>query len=207
MKLTKYEHACFTLEKDGNVLVVDPGGFTSFVTPEGVVGIIVTHEHQDHFDREHLATIIDKNPSATVIAHPSITTQASMFNTTPVQAGDTITLGPFELDFFGGQHATIYPSLPSIANLGVMINSQLYYPGDSFARPERTVDILALPVSAPWLKVSEAVDFLTDVKPRLAFPTHDAILSEAGKALIDRLVPSLAGNDTVYQRVNGSMDI
>ena len=26
MKLTKYEHACFTVEKDGKLLVVDPGG-------------------------------------------------------------------------------------------------------------------------------------------------------------------------------------
>ena len=51
MKLTKYEHACFTLEKDGKMLVVDPGTFTTKLDPpENVVGIVITHEHSDHFD-------------------------------------------------------------------------------------------------------------------------------------------------------------
>ena len=27
MKLTKYRHACFTVEKDSKLLIVDPGGF------------------------------------------------------------------------------------------------------------------------------------------------------------------------------------
>ena len=29
MKLTKYEHACLTVEKDGKLLVVDPGAYTT----------------------------------------------------------------------------------------------------------------------------------------------------------------------------------
>jgi L-ascorbate metabolism protein UlaG (beta-lactamase superfamily) len=48
MQLTKYEHACFTVEKDGQLLVVDPGNFTTdFIAPEHVVGIVITHSHQE----------------------------------------------------------------------------------------------------------------------------------------------------------------
>jgi L-ascorbate metabolism protein UlaG (beta-lactamase superfamily) len=55
MKLTKYEHACFTVEKDDQVLVVDPGSFSSdFIAPAGVVAIVVTHEHGDNFDPEQI---------------------------------------------------------------------------------------------------------------------------------------------------------
>ncbi len=63
-------------------------------------------------------------------------------------------------------------------NVGVLIdNGEVYYPGDSFAEPGMPVKTLALPIAAPWMKTSEAMDFLTHVKPERAFPTHDAILS------------------------------
>jgi hypothetical protein len=37
--------------------------------------------------------------------------------------------------------------------------------------------VLGLPPPAPWLKLSEAVQLLRDVAPRLAFPVHDGVLS------------------------------
>ena len=65
MKLTKYQHACFTVEEDDKILVVDPGEFsTNFLSPENVVGIVITHQHGDHFDTERLAEIMDKNSEA-----------------------------------------------------------------------------------------------------------------------------------------------
>jgi len=152
MKLTKYEHACFTVEKDGQVLVVDPGNFTTdFIAPEGVVGVIITHEHGDHFDHEQLAAIIDKNPDAVIVAHQTIIDRIEVFQTKSVTTGDSVHIGEFSLEFFGGHHATIHPDIPPIANLGVMINELLYYPGDSFVQPEKPVDVIALPVAAPWL--------------------------------------------------------
>jgi L-ascorbate metabolism protein UlaG (beta-lactamase superfamily) len=52
-----------------------------------------------------------------------------------------------------------------------------YHPGDSFFVPERKVDVLGLPTGAPWLKASEAVDFLREVSPRAAVPIHEAVLA------------------------------
>ena len=68
MKLTKYEHACFTLETAGEVLVVDPGSFTDdFVVTDNIAAIVVTHEHADHFDPDKLAAIYAKNPNLSLI--------------------------------------------------------------------------------------------------------------------------------------------
>lgn len=205
MKLTKYEHACFTVERDGQMLVVDPGGFTTdFIAPEHVVGVVITHEHQDHFDHDQLAAIIDKNPDAIIIGHEAITSQVEVFQTKTVAPGDTIPIGPFSLEFFGGEHAVIHTSIPPLPNLGVLINELLYYPGDSFTLPHKPVDTLAVPVSAPWLKISETMEFLVAIGPRLAFPTHDAILSSIGKSLPDRMLPPVAEKiNAVYQRING----
>ncbi|HEX7484053.1 MAG TPA: MBL fold metallo-hydrolase [Candidatus Saccharimonadales bacterium] len=203
MNVTKYEHACFSVEKDDRVIVVDPGLFTTdFIAPSDVVAIVITHEHGDHFDPELISAIIDKSPEAVIIGDASITNQIDAFETRPVSAGDTLEVGPFHLEFFGGQHATIHDSMPTPPNLGVMIDELLYYPGDSFYIPEdHSIDTLALPVAAPWLKISEAMDFLTTVHPRIAFPTHDAILSSIGQDLVDRMIGGAAAkNDIVYTR-------
>lgn len=209
MKLTKYEHACFTVEKDGQVLVVDPGEFSSdFIAPERVVAVVVTHQHGDHFDHEKLAEIIDKNPDAVIIGDESVTSKIEAFETKTVQAGDQLTVGLFDLEFFGGDHALIHASIPKITNLGVMINELLYYPGDSFTLPQKPVDALALPAAAPWMKIGEAVDFLAAIRPRLAFPTHDAILSEEGKEIADRLLSITANkNGSSYLRLDATVEI
>jgi len=203
MKLTKYEHACFTLEKGGKLLVVDPGVFTSDLgAPENVVAIVVTHEHPDHFDPTALGALIAHNPDAIILAHESIVSKLG--DTLPhkaIASGEELGVEPFHLKFYGGEHAVIHPSMSVIPNLGVMIDQKVYYPGDSFACPDESVDVLALPVSAPWCKISEVMDFLYAVKPRAAFPTHDAILSDTGKKLIDTMLAGTAkelGSD--YQR-------
>lgn len=203
MRITKYKHACFTLEIDEQVLVVDPGGFTTdFVVPNGVVAIVVTHEHGDHFDPEMLAKIYDKNPDAMFVSLPEITDKMSNHKYQAVMPGDKITVGLFNLEFFGGKHAVIHPSIPTIDNIGVMVNNSLYYPGDSFDMPGRSVRVLALPVGAPWLKISEAMDFLTALKPELVFPTHDAVLSDIGKQLADGRLSTTANEyGGKYQRI------
>jgi L-ascorbate metabolism protein UlaG (beta-lactamase superfamily) len=209
MKLTKYGHACFTLEKDGKVLVVDPGGISpDFIVPEHVVAIVVTHEHADHFDPDVLAAIYDLNPTSILISTSEVITHMPDHEGHIAEPNESFTVGPFELQFTGGTHAVIYPTIPLINNFGVMINHRLYYPGDSFAPAPETVDVLALPVSAPWLKFSEAIDFMIATKPRLVFPTHDAIYSSAGNGIVDRLVPLLASPYAItYQRLDGSIEI
>jgi len=74
----------------------------------------------------------------------------------------------------------------SADNFGVIVDDRLVYPGDSFsACPLQNPEILALPVSAPWMKIGEAIDYLRTVKPVKVFPTHNALLSEIGQNMID----------------------
>jgi L-ascorbate metabolism protein UlaG (beta-lactamase superfamily) len=209
MKLTKYDHACFTVEKDDQTLVVDPGNFsTDYLPSNDIVGIIITHEHADHYDPEQIAAIIDKNPEATVIGHSDVVSKVEVFKAQAVEAGDKLAIGPFDLEFFGGTHAVIHRSMPVVANLGVTINDLLYYPGDSFTLPGRPVDTLAIPAGAPWLKIGDAMDFLELVKPRFAFPTHDAVLSDVGKGLADRLLFGIAERHGIeYKRLDSSIEL
>jgi L-ascorbate metabolism protein UlaG (beta-lactamase superfamily) len=209
MKLTKYDHACFTIEKDHQMLVVDPGNFsTDYLPSNNIVGVIITHEHPDHYDPEQIAAIIDKNPEAVIIGHESVVAKVEVFQTQAVDAGDKLKIGLFDLEFFGGTHAVIHRTVPVIPDLGIMINDLLYYPGDSFTLPGRAIDTLAIPAGGPWLKIGDAMDFLELVKPRFAFPTHDAVLSEVGKESVDKWLQMAADRSGIeYQRLDSPIGL
>lgn len=211
--LTKFAHSCFTLTINGQSLVVDPGVYTDdFAMPQQVAAVLITHAHPDHCSPALIKRIIQAFPEAEIISVDDIivdsTTISLLEGTLSVRyaiaavPGDTRQIGPFTLEFFGGEHAVVSPDIPRLHNLAALINNRIYYPGDSFALPQRPIDVLALPVAAPWLKFSEARSFLQAVAPRLAFPVHDAILSDSGRGLIDTLCTAAATEVGVkYKRI------
>lgn len=204
MEIAKFQHACFTVKTGSSTLVVDPGEYTKdIIVPRDVAAVIITHEHADHCSYELTKRILKKSPKATIIGHPQTIAQFSNFQTTPVQPGDQLEIAGVNLRFFGGNHAPITSTVQTPPNIGVLINNSLYYAGDSFTNPGVPVDILALPVSAPWLRIDESIRFLNEINPQLAFPTHDAILSREGKELVDRLVSGDTPARCRYTRIDG----
>jgi L-ascorbate metabolism protein UlaG (beta-lactamase superfamily) len=183
MRLTKFEHAALRLDDSGQTLLIDPGSFTTPIDDlSSVVGVVLTHEHADHWSPQHLDRVLREAPGTPIFAPAGVSAAASDYDITVVSPGDSVTVGAFSLRFFGGEHAVIHSSLPLVQNVGVLVNDELYYPGDSYAVPEGVaVDLLAAPLGAPWLKVGDAMDFVLDVKPRRAFGTHDMTLSVSGR--------------------------
>ena len=201
MKLTKLEHACLILEESGDTLVIDPGGFTRPVTGlRGVVAIVITHEHQDHWTLAQIEGILAENPGAQIYGPEGVatataaataaavtiepTTTPSGFAVIAVAAGDNVSVGSFRLQFFGGVHSEIHSSIALIDNVGVLVNETFYYAGDSFSAPtDVVVEILAVPIGAPWLKLSESMDYVSAIGPNRTFPVHEMVLSAAGQAI------------------------
>lgn len=185
VRVTKQEHACLILEASGKTLVVDPGSFTTaLVGLTDVVAIVITHEHADHWTEGQLKRILEGNPDARIFGTAGLAAVATGFEITVVNGGDTQAVEPFTLRFFGEKHAVIHSSIPIVDNVGVLINDTLYYPGDSFTIPEGVeVNTLAVPAGAPWLKIAEIMDYVLAVKPRRSFPTHEMVLSVAGKSM------------------------
>ncbi|HWS50954.1 MAG TPA: MBL fold metallo-hydrolase [Microbacterium sp.] len=183
MRVTKYEHAGLRIDQSSETLLIDPGSFTTPIDDlAGVVGIVITHEHPDHWTPEHLDRILRVVPDAPIFAPSGVARAAAGYAITIVAPGDSVDAGGFALRFFGGAHEIIHSSLPVIDNVGVLVNDRLYYPGDSYAVPENVdVDTLAAPLGAPWLRIGDAMDFVLAVNPRRAFGTHDMTLSVIGK--------------------------
>ena len=186
MKITKFEHACMVIDKSGSSLVIDPGAFTTPMTEvTGVVGIVVTHEHADHWTPEQLRRILEKSPDARILGPDGVVAGAALegFTVEAVKHGDELEVGPFSLKFFGERHAVIHESIPIIDNVAVLIDDSFYYAGDSFTLPPVPVDTLAIPIGAPWLKISEVMDYVLAIAPKRSFPVHEAVLSTIGKSI------------------------
>jgi len=183
MHVTKFEHATLSLRDAGKTVVIDPGSFTAPLTDlEDVVAIVLTHEHPDHWTPDHLDRLLKIHPGTPIYGPEGVAKAAAGYDVTVVHPGDTVEIDPFRLEFFGGRHAVIHESIPVIDNVGVLVNDEFYYPGDSYAVPDGAkVRLLAAPVGAPWLKIGEAMDFVLAVAPRQAFGTHDMTLSVVGK--------------------------
>jgi L-ascorbate metabolism protein UlaG (beta-lactamase superfamily) len=183
VRITKYEHATLQLGVGDENLVIDPGMFLSHPDVPDVVAIVLTHEHSDHWTAEQLGRILEKNADARILGPQGVADAAADFEVEVVAAGDVVEIGSFKLEFFGGRHAVIHESIPVIDNVGVLINDELYYGGDSYTVPGVEVGTLAAPIGAPWLKIGEAMDYVLAVKPKRAFYVHDMTLSVAGKQM------------------------
>ena len=55
------------------------------------------------------------------------------------------------------------------------------------------VDLLLLPVSAPWLKVAECIDFARDVGAPRSLAIHDKVYSDVGLAMVDGHLSRMLG--------------
>ena len=223
MKVTKHGHACLEFETGGERLLLDPGFYSEPMgATQNVRAIVITHQHDDHCFEDQLDAIIETQvaaglPSPKIFSTDSVCarladaakSRGTSYDTVAVHHGDFWQEGPFTLEFFGDMHAEIHRNIPLVQNCGVMVNGKLYYPGDGYTLPDRPVEVLAVPTSAPWLKISDVIDFVAAVKPRRSFATHNALLSDFGHTLNNGRVQSTteaAGGEFTYLQIGDSLE-
>jgi L-ascorbate metabolism protein UlaG (beta-lactamase superfamily) len=180
MKITKYGHSCLLVEEKSARLLIDPGGFSSgFEAITGITAVLYTHQHGDHFDPAKLKVIADNNPLVQILADEGTAAQIGLDTAglSIARHGESTELGGVTVEVIGHEHAVIHPSIPGTPNVGYLVAGRLFHPGDAFTPIGRELEILALPLVAPWSKISETADYLLEINPRIAFPIHDAVAS------------------------------
>lgn len=188
MRITKHGHACVSLESGPARLVLDPGMFTEPGVVPGADAVLITHEHPDHWTIEQLGSAdvpvftIAAVADQILAADPGIAERITV-----VAPGERLEVAGFPVEAVGRKHAVIHPELPHFDNSGYLIEVEghtVFHPGDALTVPATRPDLLLLPVSAPWLKVSECIDYARDVGAVRSLAIHDAVYSEAGLGIV-----------------------
>jgi len=188
MRIIKFGHACVRVEYDGAAVVIDPGVFTEIGALDGADAVLITHEHADHYLPDNLratdAPVFTIDAVAAKIREdaPEVAERVTV-----VLPGQEFEAG-LPVRAVGELHAVIHPEFPRFYNSGYVLTAgdeKVYHPGDALTGPDEEVDLLCVPVSAPWLKAAEAIDFARAVKAPRNLAIHDRIYSEAGLGIVD----------------------
>jgi L-ascorbate metabolism protein UlaG (beta-lactamase superfamily) len=204
MRLTKLGHACVRLEKDGGVLVIDPGAFSGDNALDGADAALVTHEHFDHVVPDSMRAALAGRPGLRLWAPAPVAGQFGEFGdrVKAVAHGDEFTAAGFGVHVYGSEHAVIHPDIPTCANVGFLVDGEVFHPGDSYTVPGESTGTLLLPGSGPWHSTSAMIDYARAVAPRRGFFIHEALLSETGLAVLDMFIGLAAGpRDAKYTRL------
>jgi L-ascorbate metabolism protein UlaG (beta-lactamase superfamily) len=186
MRLTKFGHSCLLVEQGRARVLLDPGTFSAgFDELEGLTALLFTHQHADHLDQERLRGLLDRSPGVRVVADEGA---AEVLGGLGVEAevvhdGDQFEVAGLGVHVAGRDHAIIHPDIPVVPNVGYLLGARLFHPGDAFTVPGQPVEVLAVPAGAPWLKTAEAIEYLRKVRPQVAVPVHEKVLSAVGISL------------------------
>jgi L-ascorbate metabolism protein UlaG (beta-lactamase superfamily) len=214
MRLTHLGHACLLVETGGQRILIDPGSFSQGITDvSGLDGILVTHQHGDHVDLQRLPAVLEVNPQARLYAEPqaAVVMAKSGIAAEHTVTGEAVTFGPVQVMPVGEKHALINEALPRIGNLGVVLRTQgepsLFHPGDAYDAEPGQVDILAVPINAPWTASRDTVAFAQRISPRVSIPIHDALLSAIGRQLYVSHLQSFGPEDMEVQDLSDGVTV
>lgn len=171
MRITKYLHSCLLIEESDTVILLDPGEYTYHATilPLATLPrldyILITHEHADHFSVAFLKEILVKFPEVTIVSNPSVVSLLEQDSIPASNQGNdflTLTQVPHEEILFA----------PTPENIQFTLFNKLTHPGDSF-HFSSSVDIVAMPMTAPWGSLVAAMKKVIELKPKIVIPIHD----------------------------------
>jgi L-ascorbate metabolism protein UlaG (beta-lactamase superfamily) len=215
MHIHKLKHCCLVIDlkaKDGKSkrILMDPGIYSieEHDKLKHVDIVLITHEHADHFHIESLKALIKRAPDASIVTDVGVGAILAKEGVEHrvMEHGNSIDLKGIHIEAFGKVHAILHGSLPLMSNIGFFIENKLFFPGDAFTDPKKPIDVLALPVAGPWMKISEAVNYALEVKPRLAFPVHDAIRFASAHRIPDMIL-NKNGIEFIKLEEGGELDI
>lgn len=204
MELTKQGHACVVLTDGDRTLVIDPGAWTDPSALQGASAVLITHEHPDHFEPQRLRTALDADPALEVWTNKSVAARLEGLGgrVHVVGNGDAVTVAGFDVRVHGELHAEIHPEIPRVANVGFLVDGQVFHPGDALTVPDEPVATLLLPMHAPWSRTAELIDYVRAVHADQAFAVHDGLLNDTGLGLVSGLLGERGpGTPTPFSRL------
>ena len=205
MKIKKLGHCCLVVEVDGHRVMTDPGSYTlsEQEMEQNIDLIVITHEHQDHLHVESLKIIMLNNPNAVIVTNTAVGKILDEAGVTysKLEDGQNGEYAGVYLEAHGEKHEEIYEEFGQVQNTGYFIGRDLFYPGDAFTNPNKKVDILALPIAGPWMRIKDAIDYTLQLKPRICFSVHEGMMMSDRPGPIYRIPNSVLPKNNIQFKV------
>lgn len=210
MRVTHLGHSCLLVESDDTRLLIDPGTYSEgFEDLRDLDGIAVTHLHPDHVDPERFPVLEQANLGARLLIEPDTIDELNLGPANVFAAGAITSVHHLRVEAVGGRHAGNHDQVPPLGNVGLIITDpggqRLFHPGDSYDETPSDIAVLALPLNAPWCRMSETLDFLRAVEPEVAIPIHDGLLNEPGHAAYLMQLEKFGPPGTTVQRLTAGV--
>ncbi|MEV0432478.1 MBL fold metallo-hydrolase [Nocardia sp. NPDC050413] len=206
--ITALGHSTVRLADNDGAVVIDPGVLAPQAAFENAAVFLVTHDHEDHVDIDRVVSALVAQPETVVLAPRLVIDKlaaagADHGRLVEAEAETRFDVAGFGVQAIVGSHAAIYPSLPDSPNVAYLIDGRVLHPGDAYpSLPDGTdLDVLFLPVSGPWMRYADAVDYVIATRPDLVVPIHDGDLNDMGRTLTDQLA-GLLPETLRYQRLD-----
>lgn len=199
LRITALGHSCVEVDGEAARVVIDPGTWSRDVSKgDSVDHILVTHEHDGHFDAHKVMQLLATNPSARVsLPERAMPLLAGYEERALPAVNKPLLVGDLQIEGIAGKHS----ESADIENVAYMLTDghgcRLLHPGDQLdvVVPPK-MDVLLLPIHSTWLRVSQVIDMLHRVSPRQWVPIHDSLLSPVGRREyldeISRVAPQMS---------------
>lgn len=186
MKITKHMQSCFLIETAQSRILIDPGYFV--FGQEGKAAedfqnidlIVITHEHEDHFDWENVQKIIEVSNPIVLSTEPVVKRIKEKFSDLDcgvIGEGYKRNIKDVKITGSESKHGPLPTGKPAPIVSGAIIDdgiTRFYTPGDSIVLSNKTkADVVATPICGQVvMNINQAKEELLKLMPKIAIPIH-----------------------------------
>ncbi|MDQ7799519.1 MAG: MBL fold metallo-hydrolase [Candidatus Edwardsbacteria bacterium] len=199
-------HGTLMLDYDGLIIHADPvGRYADYAKLPKADIILITHQHQDHLDKEAITRILSEKTRIILnrASYDILGFGKAMVN------GDTITIKNVKITAVPAYNTTKGRDKfhPKGRDNGYVLDfggKKIYIAGDTEDIPEmknlKSIDIAFLPMNQPYtMTAKQLVNAVKVIKPRIVYPYH---YGDSDLTVLPGLLKGVKGTELRIRRMN-----
>jgi L-ascorbate metabolism protein UlaG (beta-lactamase superfamily) len=191
-------HGTLMLDYDGLIIHADPvGRYADYTKLPKADIILITHQHQDHLDKETIARILSDKTRIILnrASYDILGFGKALAN------GDTLTIKDIKITAVPAYNTTQGRDNGYVLEIG---GKRIYIAGDTEDIPEmkylKNIDIAFLPMNQPYtMTAKQLIQAVKMIKPQIVYPYH---YGDSDLSSLPELLKGIKGTELRIRRMN-----